>query len=402
MKINQVRTYLLSDSWASTDPGWKGGDAKSTALVKVDTEEGVSGLGEIILGYFAPEVVPALVDYYAPLLIGENPMNTDPLWRKLHFSSKWWGRNGAALSVISGIDIALWDLKGKALGVPVYQLLGGLARDRILAYASVGGAPWPPERMLEKARRYISAGYRAIKIGQFYATQVFYDSQRGSSMKPPPTALYADQEAEKFGLLRRELGNEIDLMMHNHMGSGRTRPMSLDQAVRVARAVEPYGLLFIEEPLPYEDIHGYAELRRRTSVPVAGGEMLSGTHEFEAFLSANALGIIQPDVSFVGGITTTWKIMTLAESRHVPIALHLGGSFGPAFAAGLHLSLACPHALVLEQVPAAVRAQSTICKWPLDLIEGAFLAPSEPGLGVELNDEIVHRFPFVPGTGERG
>ncbi len=406
MKITGVTTHLLSANWAAVDEQWAdvGGGYKSSALVRIETDAGITGLGEIIIGYFAPEAVPTLVDYYIPHLIGKDPLQTSALWNRMYESSKWWGRSGAAVSVISGLDIALWDIKGKALGVPVHTLLGGLMHERMPVYASIGGIPAGLDEAVAAVRRWVDLGYRAVKLGQYDNERFTYDPIEGIAIDKPPVAELAAEAARTFGRLRDEFGPGVDFIIHNHMGSQAPKAMNLNEAVRVLQALEPVGLLFAEEPLPYEDIPGYAMLRQRTSTPIAGGEMLAGLHEFQAFLRADGLDIVQPDVSFCGGISTTWEVMKLASANFVRTALHMGGSFGPAYAAGLHLSFAHRDAFILETLPVALPTIRDLCQWPLELVDGAFLPPPSdlPGLGVELTEEHLRRYPFVPGSGERG
>ncbi len=406
MKITGVTTHLLSSNWAAIDDQWADtGSYKSSALVRIETDAGITGLGEIIIGYFAPEAVTTLVDYYIPHLIGKDPLQTTPLWNRMYESSKWWGRSGAAVSVISGIDIALWDIKGKALGAPVHTLLGGVMHERMPVYASIGGSPDDLDEAVTAVRRWVDQGFRAVKLGQFSNEQFDYDTVEGVYIHRPVTAEFALDAAARFTKLRDAFGTKVDFIIHNHMGSQAwPRPMNLNEAVRVLQALEPIGLLFAEEPLPYEDIPGYAALRQRTSTPIAGGEMLAGLHEFQQFINAGALDIVQPDVSFCGGITTTWQVMQLASANFVRTALHMGGSFGPAYAAGLHLSFAHKDAIILETLPVALPTIREVLQFPLDLVDGGFAPPPSdvPGLGVEIDEAFLGRHPFVPGSGERG
>jgi L-alanine-DL-glutamate epimerase-like enolase superfamily enzyme len=407
VKITDVTTHLLSSNWATVDEQWAdtGGGHKSSALVRIETDAGLVGWGEVIIGYFAPEAVPTLVDYYRPHLIGQDPLQVNALWNRMYESSKWWGRSGAAVSTISGIDIALWDLRGKAMGVSVGTLLGGVVRERMPVYASIGGIPADLDDAVAAVRRWVDEGYRAVKLGQFNDVQFQYDTLDGVYIHRPATADYAIQEAEKFLKLRSAFGSGVDFIIHNHMGSQAwPRPMNLNEATRVLQALEPAGLLFAEEPLPYEDIPGYAALRLRTGTPIAGGEMLAGRHEFADFIAARALDIVQPDVSFCGGITVTWQVMELASASFIRTALHMGGSFGPAYAAGLHLSFAHRDAIILETLPVALPTIREVLQFPLELLDGGFAPPPAdiPGLGVEITDELLARHPFVPGSGERG
>jgi L-alanine-DL-glutamate epimerase-like enolase superfamily enzyme len=407
LKITDVTTHLLSANWATVDEQWAdtGGGHKSSALVRIETDAGIVGWGEVIIGYFAPEAVPTLVDYYVPHLVGKDPLQTSALWNRMYESSKWWGRSGAAVSVISGIDIALWDIKGKALGVPVHTLLGGLMHERMPVYASIGGSPDDLDEAVTAVRRWVDEGFRAVKLGQFSNGQFGYDTIEGVYVHRPVTAEFAEDAAARFRKLRDAFGPKVDFIIHNHMGSQAwPLPMNLNEAARVLQALEPVGLLFAEEPLPYEDIAGYADLRQRTSTPIAGGEMLAGLHEFAAFINARALDIVQPDVSFCGGITTTWAVMQLASANFIRTALHMGGSFGPAYAAGLHMSFAHKDAIILETLPVALPLIREVLQFPLDLVDGGFGPPLSdvPGLGVDVSEDLLRRHPFVPGSGDRG
>ena len=401
MKITKVETHLAAPAWDS-DPGWTLGDKNSAAFIRISSDEGVSGIGETILGHFAPLVVPPIVDYFRPRLIGEDPFRIDFLWQRLYLDAIWWGRKGAGLSVLSGIDIALWDLKGKALGVPVYQLLGGRVHDRVPVYASAGEAIWPPEKTVEKVKRYAAAGYRATKVGTMAASQPYYmyDANKSQAkFTTPPISRYAEMDGEKFAALRKAMGTDFDLAVDGHQGAF-PRPTTAHEAIRIANAIEPYGILFYEEPLSYEDLPGWVELRRRTEVPIAGGESLSGT-EFEQFISAGALDIVQPDVSHVGGITAAKRVLELADAHRLRSAIHTGGTPGPGFAASLHLAVSQPGTLILERLPATSGTQARLIKDPLDLVDGAIAAPTSPGLGLEVTDEYLAANPFVPGMGVR-
>lgn len=397
MRITRLLTTLISASWGETDPYWKGGNIKTSAIVTVETDEGVTGVGETLLGYFAPEVVPAVVDYYAPLLVGRDPDDIAALWRAMFQSSYFWGRTGAALSVISAIDIALWDIRAQVAGKPLHAVLGSLARDRQPIYASGGGSLWPIERNIEKVQAYAALGYRAAKIAIGSGLNVTWDPLMGHRWHVPATDRLIELEAEKWRSLRSAMGPEFELITQS---AGLT-PWTLAHAIRFAEAVAPAHLLFYEEPLRYDRPSDYAELRHRSVTPIAGGESLSGVAEFQQFLEAGAFDVVQPDLTYVGGISVGLKIATLAEAHGVRVAFHVGGSMGPGFAASLHLSLITPHALILEQPPAAAAVQAALCRFPIGLTEGCIDAPAIPGLGVTMSADESARFPFVPGTGER-
>jgi L-alanine-DL-glutamate epimerase-like enolase superfamily enzyme len=404
MKITGIETRLLAVAW-DADPNWAFRTDMSTALIRVDTDEGVSGWGETIMGYFAPQSVPALVDFYKPVLIGEDPRAIDLLWRKMYNASIYWGRTGAGLSTISGIEMALWDLNGKLLNAPVWQLLGGKARDRVRVYASGGGALWPMEATVKKVRTYKEMGYGAAKVGtQFTLATPQTDSPNKQEawvrMGAGSTAELAEREGEKFRLLRKEFGSQFELLLDGHQGA-RVHPTSTMEALRICQAIEPYGILLYEEPLSYLNVEGYAELRRRTTVPISGGESLAGMHEFQAYFDRDALDIVQPDVSYVGGIGVTRRILDQALTRHHRAAIHTGGAAGPGFAASLHLSVAHDACVILEQVPAARNVERQLIADPLDLKDGSIAAPTLPGLGLRITEEFIQAHPLKPDASER-
>ncbi len=397
MKITRVETHLLTADWGTVDPYWDGGPLKSTAIVRVVTDTGAAGIGESLLGYFLPEAVGTFVDYFAPLVVGEDPRDTEKLWQRMFKSSFYWGRKGAGLAVLSAIDIALWDLKAQAAGVPLHRLLGGLARDGILVYASGGGSLATIEKTVEKVESYEGLGYRAAKIAIAPGAHRSYDARLGNIYGRTPTPELAEQAGEKFRVLRETMGPTFELMTQ----SAGMVPFSLRETVRMADAIAPYGLLFYEEPMIYENLRGFAALRSQSRVPIAGGESLSGIWEFEQLLDAEAVDIVQPDVTYCGGITAGLAIVAIARAHHVRVAFHLGGSFGPGMAASLALSLVVPECFILERVPATAEVQRDLCAWPLELVDGQFLAPPANGLGIDLADEHLKRYAFVPGTGER-
>jgi L-alanine-DL-glutamate epimerase-like enolase superfamily enzyme len=207
-------------------------------------------------------------------------------------------------------------------------------------------------------------------------------------------------EREKFAALREALGSDFGLAVDGHQGA-HPRPATAGEAIRTAQAMEPFGMLFFEEPLSYEDVRGWAELRRRTTVPIAGGESLSGVPEFEAFIRAEALDIVQPDLSYVGGITAARKVLDRAESAHLRSAIHTGGTPGPGFAASLHLAVAHATTLVLERIPAVARTQAEFISDSLDVVDGRIAAPRAPGLGLRLSDEYLERHAMTAGMGVR-
>jgi L-alanine-DL-glutamate epimerase-like enolase superfamily enzyme len=412
MRVSAVRTVLVTSPWTG-DPFWATGDAytadgqpfeRTAALVVVDTDEGLSGLGEPIMGYFAPEVVGPIVDYYGRLLVdlGLDPRNPEACWRELYQRSLWWGRVGLALSVLSGVEMALWDIAGKAAGRPVHELIGGPAHDRLPLYASGGAGAWPVEKAVAQAERYVSLGFRGLKIGTgFDGRPGGFTTQPG---KPPYGTWYGGSTAErvaderaKFGALREALGKDIELATDGHAVQVR-EPWSRSTAHDLAAAMEEFDLLFFEEPLRYDDPEGYAELRRRTRVPIAGGECLTGVDEFRRYLDLGALDYVQPDATHAGGIGPTRAIARMAEERHVGLIVHTGAAVGPGFMANLHVAFASPNSRFVEYALAPDNVRAELLIEPVVLTDGFMERPTAPGLGVAIPDGFVDRNPFKPGA----
>ncbi|MBA3484851.1 MAG: mandelate racemase/muconate lactonizing enzyme family protein [Pirellulales bacterium] len=400
MKVTSITCHLLSSQWTG-DPSFPH-DMHATALVQLETDEGISGLGEISLAYFAPETTAALVDYFTPVLIDRDPMQITRLTRAMESDAVWWSRSGAGRSVIGGLEMALWDLAGKALGVPVYQLLGGAVREAIPVYASGGPTCWPVEQNIEKLEFYRELGYRAAKLStSFYASAA---TSTGQSRRVEPVRLphaaKLKRIAENFERLRSHFGDDFDLAIDGHEG-GVPDPIAVQEAIEISHAVAPYRLVFYEEPLPYGDVAGYCELRSRSRVPIAGGESLSGVDQFHPFIAGRGVHLVQPDLGYVGGIGETVKIAHHAAAHGISAAIHTGGCIGPAMAASWHVAAALPSVEWLEVVVAARHAQDDLLLEPIAPRDGEVGLPSGPGLGVRLDRDLLEKYCFVPGSGER-
>lgn len=401
MKITNVITHLLTTRWTD-DPSFPQA-LHSTAIIRIETDAGIDGLGESTWGYFAPDAVPAMVDYFKPVLIGRDPREITAVTRALTDNSVWWARSGAGKSVISGIELALWDLKGKALNLPVYQLLGGKVRDRIPVYASGGPSLWPLDQLVRKVAHYAKLGYRATKLSTgFYQLPAPSSLGHQERMQPVPFPFARKLEvlAEAFTLLRKEFGDAMDLAVDGHQG-GVPNPIPVSEAVSIAETLAPFRLRFYEEPLAYTNIDGYCELRARSRIPIAGGESLCGLDQFHALIARAGVHVIQPDIGFVGGLQETVRIVHHAEASNISTAIHTGASMGPSLAASWHLAAASHSVDWLEHVQAASTIQRAILREAFELKDGFVAAPTAPGLGVHLPAEVIQRFQFVPSSGER-
>lgn len=362
----------------------------SSALVRVLTDEGEYGLGDPLTAYHAPEAIPAIIDFYKQELIGEDPRRISYLHRKMYSASLFWGRSGIALSAISAIDNALWDLKAKLLGVPLYDLLGGLANDRVQVYATGANCVQPLSETIAVIKDYIRDGFTAFKLGVNYLGQPY-----GSL----PSDAQVRQEAEKFAAMREAVGPDIEIIIDGAQGA-MANPWSRKMALQIARTMEPHRILFFEEPLPYNDPEGYAMLRDNTATPIGGGESLLGLYDFANYFRLGALDIAQPDPGYHGGITEVLRIVAAAESHGVGIVQH-NPSLGAGVMFGLHIAFARHSCRLIELLPVRTELQMALLADPLTVVNGHLLPPTAIGAGLIWNDELPRMFPFIPGSGER-
>jgi L-alanine-DL-glutamate epimerase-like enolase superfamily enzyme len=406
--VTRARTVLLTAPWTG-DPGWTGGQdfRRTTALVALETDEGIHGLGETTAGYFTPETVVPLVDYYGALLTDEaldlDPLEPSACVAELYQRSLWWGRVGLAVSVLSGVEMAMWDIAGKAAGRPVHALLGGAVHRELPVYASGGTSTWPAQRAVEQVGRYVERGFRAVKIGTGFVGR---PEGRASSRIPPPYGTwYARTAAErvadevaKLAALRDAFGAAIDIGVDSHAVQIR-EPWSRASALAIATAVEPYDPMFYEEPLRYDDPEGYAWLRSMTRVPIVGGECLTWP-EFGRYLDLGALDAVQPDASHAGGIGAVLDVASAAAHRSVGLIVHTGGTVGPGLLANVHAAFASPNSRMVELALAPDNVREAFLAAPLAIVDGMLQPPRAPGLGVTLPDDLADRWPYEPGWHE--
>jgi L-alanine-DL-glutamate epimerase-like enolase superfamily enzyme len=395
MKITDVRTILLTGP--CTDDPFVAAvrPLRSAAFIEILTDTEHIGIGETYLGYFTAEIVPPLVDFFKPILVGAETFDIHTLTRRMLDCSIYWGRVGIGPAVISGIESALWDLKGKIHGLPVYELLGGKCHERLPAYATGGASPYPLGRLLEKVDFYLGLGFTGFKV----ATGWVEETTREVVAETSPSAA-AELEAGKAEALRAHVGKDVRIMMDGHMGfkHGPQR-WSAATAITVLKALEPYDIAFFEEPLPYTDPLGYGEVRSATTIPVAGGESLTTLEEFRQFAEADGFAIAQPDAAWVGGMSEFVAIGQLFAARKRWVASHAWGA-GAAVMQNLHAAFATPNAIVVEIPPAAGPLHREIWGDSFRMRDGMVLPPEAPGLGVTLSEDLKARYPFVSGTGE--
>ena len=392
MRITDVRTHLLTGP-ATLDPFLSECRVRrSVALIEVSTDAAFSGLGETYAGYFCPELVPGIVEFFRPILIGQSVDDIPSLWARMYHCGNFWCRVGLGSAVLNGIEAALWDLRGKAEGVPVHQLLGGLKHQSLPCYASGGPSNYPKEQLAKKIDFYLSLGFHGFKLG----TGAY--SKEGSWEQLSGTAA-ADFEADKLQFVRAHVGNDVKVMLDGHMGNHPKATWDLETAQLVMKAVEPFGLLFFEEPLHYTNLSGYSELCRTSPVPIAGGECLTSASEWKVFVEHDCFDIGQPDASFSGSLFEFMKIAEMLHARGRKLATHSWGA-GASLMQNVHCAFAAANTLIVEVPPAYGPLHSELLGDSFVMKEGRILPPQTPGLGIVLSESTKNRFPFVPGSGE--
>ena len=395
MKITDVRTVLLTGP-STNDPYLsESRKLRSAAYIEIHTDSGLIGLGETYAGYFFPEAVPATVEFFKPILVGQD-LDVTPiaeLWRRMYHCANFWARVGFGVIVINGIEAALWDLQGKIHGLPVHQLLGGLKHESLPAYATGGPSNYPLDKLAKKADFYLSLGFRGFKVGAG-SLEVRPDGSVDYYIPMRPSEA-ADFEGAKVRFLREHVGRDINVMLDGHMGNN-DQTWDLGVAQAVLKAVEPYDLFFFEEPLHYTDPWGYAELARTTSVPIAGGECLTAAFEWRVFVDQDSFDIGQPDAAFTGGLLESLRVAAMLEARGRKIATHSWAS-GGGFMQNLHFGFAASNTAILEIAPAFGPLHSEVIGDSFRMRDGRVLPPEGPGLGIRLTDATKAKFPFKGG-----
>jgi len=367
MKITDIKTFLMqagsppnSDAWAANydtiNTGWR-----NWLFVKIYTDEGITGVGECS-GW--PRVIETAVHDLREVLVGEDPGNIEKLWQKMLVAIMGHGMTGVVGGgAMTGIDMALWDIKGKALNTPVWNLLGGKLRDRVRIYAH---AKTPEVALLLKGQ-----GITAIKAG---------------GLAQPVRMLEA---------LREAIGDDMDLMVDLHGPPW----LTASDAIVLGRQLEKLHLLFMEDAVPPEHIDAYARIRDAVAVPLAAGERATTIWGLRPLIERELIDVVQPDTGRAGGITQMKKIAAMAEAHGIMLAPH-SGSLGPvAEYAALHVMAAVPNALMLERVEIDWPGRAEVITPVPRQVDGHLVVPDAPGLGVDIIEEAVARHPSRSNVG---
>ena len=343
-------------------------------FIKIETDEGISGVGEGTLEYKEHALLGAIEDIRSAL-IGQDPREIERIDSELYRDSYW--RLGPVLqSALSAVDMALWDIKGKMLGVPVYELLGGKVRDSIRMYANVwfAGAK-TPEEFASAAARAKSLGVTALKWDPFGKAYMYLEHEEFL------------RSMEIVEAVRGAVGSEVDLLIECH---GR---FDIATGIKIANALKPFDPYFMEEPTPPDCFDAIAEVRRKSPVPIAGGERLYGPMQLRTYLEKGCVDYVQPDVSHCGGSSGLKRMAAIAETYYVALAPH--NPSGPvANAAALSIAASTPGFRILEICLTDVGWRHELTNERVVFDHGHILIPEGPGLGLELNEEGCNRHPY--------
>ena len=365
MKITKIETFKFWVDWCN----WM--------FVRVSTDEGLVGWGEASL-HGAIESVETAIREISPMLIGQDPAGPEQHWHRLYNAWRW--RGGAVFSTaLAGLDIALWDLEGKRLGVPVHRLLGGAHRMSLPVYAShwLSGVT-KPEEAFEGAREAMRRGFAGFKCRPFS-----FEGLRQNE------AAEISKAAELIAAAREGAGPDASIFIEcSEFLSPRT-------AILLDEALHPYRPGWFEEPVPFENAKVMVRLQRELRTPIATGERLLSRYEFREIIEEGGCRIIQPDIMHAGGFTEVRRIASLADTYYIPVAPHNPG--GPiCTVASMHLAAAVPNFFILEQMEPQHSVRDKVSKPAIRFENGHFLLPEGPGLGLEPDLEALKEFAFRP------
>ena len=357
-------------------------------VVKVETSEpGLYGLGCATFTQRHLAVRSAIDDHLAPLLIGRDAQRVEDIWQTMHVNSYW--RNGPVLNnAISGVDMALWDIKGKLAGVPLYQLFGGKCREGAAVYRHADGSE--PSEVVERVQAYLDEGYQYVRCqmggyGGLVPTRRSPEGAKPGAYFDPQG--YARSVPRLFEHVRAKVGDTVELLHDVH-----ERLVPID-AVRLAKALEPYRLFFLEDALPPEQIEWFQAVRRQCAVPLAMGELFANPVEWLPLISGRLIDFIRVHISAMGGLTPARKLAILCEAFGVRTAWHGPADVSPVgHAANLHLDLSSPNFGVQEWSSFSEEEESVFPGCPQ--VRGGYMyANDRPGLGIDLDEQLAARYP---------
>ena len=380
MKITDAKTFVVGNP-----PPCYGG--RYFIFLKLMTDSGIEGFGEAYSIPFHPRVAAQMIeDVCERHVVGADPFKIERLWRIVYSSGYTQRPDTSLMGVLSAIEMACWDIIGKELNKPVYELLGGQIHEKLRSYTYLypdtlddSRVYTDPDAAAQKAAEYVKQGFTAVKFDPVGPYTAF---------DPRQLSLEALDHAERFvKTLREAVGGTCDLLFGTH------GQMTTSSAIRLAKRLEKFDPLWFEEPVPPENVHEMARVARATSIPIASGERLATKYEFARLLESQAASILQMALGRTGGLLEAKKIAGMAEAHYAQIAPHL--YCGPIEgAANIQISACSPNFLILEGIQTWGGFHAEILTEPIRWEEGYIIPPTKPGLGVELNEEVAARHPY--------
>ena len=385
MKISEARVIV-------TSPG------RNFVTLKIETDEGVTGVGDATLNGRELAVESYLRDHVVPALIGRDPARIEDTWQYL-YRGAYWRRGPVTMSAIAAVDTALWDIKGKVAGLPVYQLLGGRSRAGVTVYGHANGSS--VDDVLVQVARFVDRGYRAVRVqaGIPGLATVYgvsdadrYEPAGAASEELWSTDRYLAHIPSVFARVRDEFGPDLRLL---HDAHHRLTPI---EAARLGRSLEPYALTWMEDPVPAELQDGFRLIRQHTTTPIAVGEVFNSIWDCEQLIREQLIDYVRATVVHAGGLTHLRRIFDLAALHHVRSGSHGATDLSPVcLAAALHLDLAIPNFGLQEYMPHTAETDR-VFPHGYRFADG-YLHPAEtPGLGVDIDEELAARYPYRPAS----
>ena len=380
---------------------------RNFVTLKVETDDGLAGVGDATLNGRELAVAAYLTEHVVPALIGRDPARIEDTWQYL-YKGAYWRRGPVTMAAIAAVDTALWDIKGKVAGLPVYQLLGGRSRSGVTVYGHASGAT--PEALLNDISRFVDQGYRAVRVqaavpglGPVYGVPVHHANKPGALPYEPAsavlpatetwdTSLYLSYIPTVFAQVRDAFGPSLRLL---HDAHHRLTPI---EAARLGKALEPHALTWLEDPVPAELPEAYRLIRRHTTTPLAVGEVFNSIWDAAQLIQEHLIDYVRATVVHAGGITHLRRIFDLAALHHVRTGSHGATDLSPVcMAAALHLDLAVPNFGLQEYMPHTAETDA-VFPHGYHFADG-YLHPAEtPGLGVDIDETLAAEYPYRPAS----
>ena len=374
MKIKEINGFALSSPYGDGKNFGQPLGVKSIGIVEIITDKGYIGIGETYSGVYSPEIITSVIDFLKPILIGKNPLDTEKINKLLEIP--FISQNGFIKSVLSAIDIALWDIKGQFLQKPIAYLLNDELKNKVRVYSSGGSVSMTPEQISMDSNDALNHGFNAYKM------RVGFQNWK--------------TDLKRVEAARNVLSEDKELMIDAIMGT--LNKWDLQQAIICEKELSQYNIVWLEEPLPPVNFIHYKKLNKVANCKIALGESFTSKNEFESYMINQCLNIVQPDITHCGGYSAALKVISLAKKCNIPIAMHVWGS-PLSLLANMHFSLAFNEVKWLEIPRVNLSLLSQEIQKLFEIKDGFLSAELRPGLGLGLNEKIKNKYSFIPGSG---